>query len=303
MRTTTMCWSSVPIFWITSRKSLTSLWFWGISERMSGLKRRREAARIESTANATAPQKTARRWCTARWVSASAIREIKRDGSRTGHRGWARTWRGSISFPPLLSHPGPSPLHDLPIEPLPHPVRVHLTHRHHPALIGEAEDAGGEALLADRRPHLGGGHEVVAGEGEGVDAQSPHQPVEEQAGEGDPGLGARAGIEPAAGAAEHPARRGAHHAEKARGLLQGIVVPEGHTPQTLSEEFPHHRQILGLVPDRAEEPGLLLSALQRHQGDEARALGVAEMHRPGVVEGEAESLRAEAHLAPEIGGG
>src|SRR3954454_12311023 len=149
MRTTTMCWSSVPIFWITSRKSLTSLWFWGISERMSGLKRRREAARIESAASATAPQKTARRWCTARWVSASAIREIKRDGSRRGHRRWAKTWRGGVSFPPLA----------LPIEPLPHPLRVHLAHRHHPAFMGETEDAGGEALLAKPRPDLGGAHE------------------------------------------------------------------------------------------------------------------------------------------------
>src|SRR3954452_2953756 len=215
MRTTTMCWSSIPIFWITSRKSLTSLWFWGISERMSGLKRRREAARIESAASATAPQKTARRWCTARWVSASAIREIKRGGSRTGHRGWARTWRGSISFPTLLSHPEPLPLHDLPIEPLPHPVRVHLAHRHHPAFVGEPEDAGGEALLAERRRDLGRAHEVMAGKGEGVDAQPPHQPVDEEAREGHPRLGARAGVDPAAGAAQHPAWRGAHHAEEA----------------------------------------------------------------------------------------
>ena len=52
----------------------------------------------------------------------------------------------------------------------------------------------------------------------------------------------------------------------------------------MGEELLHHRHVLGLVADAAEEPRLLARPLQRDQGHEAGALGVAEVHRPGAVE-------------------
>src|SRR6185436_1116308 len=66
-----------------------------------------------------------------------------------------------------------APVHDLGVEPLPHALGVHLAHRHHLSLVGETEDAGGETLPAWFGPHLRRAHEVMARQGEAVDAYRP----------------------------------------------------------------------------------------------------------------------------------
>src|SRR4051812_8199344 len=77
------------------------------------------------------------------------------------------------------------PLDDLPIEALPHAVRVHPAHGNHLPLVGKAEDAGGQPLLADFRTQLLGAHEVVARQGEAGKAQPAAEDIEDQPAQGE----------------------------------------------------------------------------------------------------------------------
>src|SRR6185436_802611 len=155
-----------------------------------------------------------------------------------------------------------APVHDLGVEPLPHALGVHLAHRHHLSLVGETEDAGGETLPAWFGPHLRRAHEVMARQGEAVDADPAAQSIQDKSREGGPGLLPQARTGPAADAAEEPAWGGADHPRSPGQLLHGEVVAERRPSQASLEKLLHDCDVLRVVADDLEEARRTASTLQ-----------------------------------------
>src|SRR6202035_4916609 len=98
-----------------------------------------------------------------------------------------------------------SPFADPGVELRAEPTGVQAAHRHHFALVGDAEDAGRDPLPSDLCRQLRRAHEVMAGESEAVDARAAANSLCQKLQKAEAGLGSPPAVCPAAARSEGPA--------------------------------------------------------------------------------------------------